>query len=348
MPETTAKNEALNVALQQVAEKIRKAETVMIATHTHPDGDCLGSGLALRLALRKMGKKVHVVNRDEVPGNLTFLPGKDTILHPGEVNTPYDLLVFVDCADRNRVVDMNSPSERELFEHLWQLSDEQVQMDHHGTNPGYCTVNAVDAQASAAAVLVWKLLPLLPVELDRDIAICLYAALLTDTGNFAQDNVNADSFSMMADLMGADLPLVSICRTAFQEKGRKQVSMMRRALNSLRFSADGCVNMMTLSAQDFAEENAGSQDVDMVVEMGRDIEGVHMAMLATEREEGIKISFRSIAPWRVDTVAAMFGGGGHRQAAGATVTGKTLSEAAEQVFESLMATHAEQKSALGL
>ena len=197
-----------------------------------------------------------------------------------------------------------------------------AQVDHHGTNPAYAQVNDVDPHAPATSLLVKELLDALHVTITRDIAICLYTAVATDTGNFAFSYTTAEAFSMTSELMGYGLPLSEMNRLLFRQRTPQQLALLSRALNTLAFHENGQITTMRLSQKDFIECGALPEHADAVVNYGVDIVGVKMAMMAREDADGtVKIALRAIEPTRVDGVAFSLGGGGHAQASGCTVDG---------------------------
>ena len=183
---------------------------------------------------------------------------------------------------------------------------------------------------------------MLGVEADREIAECLYTGISTDTGNFLQDNTNEDALRVVAAIQHTGFSQAELGRRLFAERRPEQVALITRALQTLRYDARGAVTCMMLTRSDFEETGALSEDADTIVNFGRDIRGVHMAMLARETEDGVKMSLRSIAPYQVNGVAKAFGGGGHEQASGCTVRGMSLKDAADAVFLALQKALEEQ------
>lgn len=328
--------------LQAVAEILKGSRRIAIAAHLNPDGDCIGSALAMRLILRRMGKEADVFDRDKVPDNMMFLAGADTVRPLSAAEGPYDVLLCVDCADLQRIVSFSVPEQKEQFDRLLGMCGKVVQIDHHGTNPCYGDAWAVDGDAAAACVLVYDIMGLLGVSVDREIAECLYTGISTDTGNFLQDNTNEGALRVVAAIQGTGFSQAELGRKLFAERRPAQVALISRALQTLRYASDGGVTCMTLTLADFEETGALPEDADTIVNFGRDILGVHMAMLARETAEGIKMSLRAIAPYRVNDVAKSFGGGGHAQASGCTLHGVPLLEAADTVFLALQKALEEQ------
>ena len=328
--------------LERVAQALRGAERIAIVGHLNPDGDCIGSALGMRLILRKMGKTADVFIRDRVPEILRFLSGADTVRTFQEAQGTYDVLLCVDCADLGRIGGTPGSEAADAFESLRTRSGMLCQIDHHGTNPLYGDAYAVDGEAAAACVLVYDEMEILGVPADREIAECLYTGISTDTGNFLQDNTNEGALRVVAAIQDTGFSQAELGRHLFAERRPEQVALITRALQTLRYAMDGQVTCMTLRKADFEETGALAEDADTIVNFGRDICGVHMAMLARETDEGVKMSLRSIAPYRVNDVARAFGGGGHAQASGCTLHGMQLQEAAERVFQALQEALAQQ------
>lgn len=299
--------------LDGIIEAVHRAETIALCAHVNPDGDTLGSCLALRLGLISLGKTVDVFCDDRVPDSLRFMPGADAVRPAEEAAARYDLLLSVDVSDGARMGGVAALRDR---------CARTAQVDHHGTNPGFMAENCVDPEASATGLIVRELLERLGVALSRDIATCLYVAISTDTGNFSYSNTTAEAFAAAGELVALGLPLSKLNRVLFQERSKPQVLLLGRALSSLRFYRGGLITVMTLSEADFAACGALQEHADAIVNFGLDVTGVKLSVLARENGAGgVKASLRAVEPYRVDTVAAAFGGGGHMLAAGCSLSG---------------------------
>ena len=312
---------------EKIADLIRYAHSIAVCSHVNPDGDTLGCAAAMGIAMKKMGKKVSLFCDGKVPDQLSFLPGITEMRRPEENAGPFDLLLSVDVSDIKRLGSCSM---------LIKNSAHTAQIDHHPTNPLFMEVNCVDGNAPAACLLVRKELKALGVELDRDLAVCLYTGVSTDTGNFAFSATNSECFSLMSELMELDLPLAKLNRILFRERAMPQVLLMGRALNSLRYYEDGKIAVMKLTVQDFKDCGALAEHADTLVNFGVDTIGTRMAFLAREADDGtIKFSLRAKEPYTVSDIAQSFGGGGHPQASGITMSG-TLDEAAELVLGAMI------------
>jgi len=311
----------------EIAQLIRAARTIALCSHVNPDGDTVGSVLALKLGLEKLGKQVSVFCQDKIPGTLGMLKGVDEFQHTTEQR--FDLLICVDVSDQSRMGDCAA---------LLQQAERTAQIDHHGTNPCYAQVNSVDEDAPATGLLIMEQLDALGVATDKDIAMCLYAAIATDTGNFAFKSTNAEAFAVMAQLMACDLPLDEMNRVLFRQRQKPHVRLLAKALSSLRFHAGERITTMQLTYQDFLDCDALPEHADAIVNYGVDIPGVEMALLARENADGsIKMALRAVAPTRVDEIAHSFGGGGHAQASGCTVH-LPLDQAVRSVLDAMQKT----------
>ena len=311
---------------QQVLSAVQAAGSVLLFCHVSPDGDTLGSALALKLRMTAMGKSVRLFVDGEWPSNLAFLPGMSAAEGPDAAVETADLALAVDVSCEERL-GACAPA--------FFAAKRTAVVDHHGSNPGFARINWIDGDAPATAVLVYRLLVELGGSLSRDEAVCLYTGLSTDTGNFIYESTSAESFRMMAALMDAGLPLAEYARRLFRVKELPFVRLLGQTLPSLRLFCGGRVAGLTLTAEQMRRAGAKPGHTDGLVDYAIDLKGVVMAYFARETEDGrVKVSLRALEPWHVDQVAVRFGGGGHRLASGLTVN-MPLAEAAQAVEAAL-------------
>lgn len=296
--------------LKEMFEVLRKAPKVALFSHVSPDGDCIGSMLALGLALEKMGKEVSFYNPDPLPGYLAFLPGSSRIRQ--ELPNPQPkILLFVDCTDLSRV----NLSRSKISEDGTVLN-----IDHHISNLYFGDFNWVDAQASAVGEVVLTLIRQLGVELDEDIATNLYTAIVTDSGCFQYSNTTAQTHRSTADLLDIGVDLSYIHHQIFDQKPLAQIKLLQCALNGLEIHADGQLAIMILRAEDFQKSSAEQEMSEGLVNHARSVAGVEVAVLLKEvGPNEIKGGLRSNLWLNVNEIAALFGGGGHQRAAGCTL-----------------------------
>ena len=314
--------------LNEVLWAIRGAKSVALVCHVSPDGDTIGSALALRHGLEQTGRRTALFCQDLPPEYLCFMDGAEDFRRPESVRADehFDLLLCVDISDESRMGTCAS---------LRACADHTAQIDHHGTNTGFCEANCVDSEAPACALVAYELLQRLGCAITPQIALCLAVALSTDTGHLVYNGTTPEAFCVMGELVEAGAPIAEAYRRLYRERPPRQVALLQRALGTLTFHDQGRITSIRLTRQDFENCGARGEDAEIIVNYGLDVQGVRMCVFARETEAGkVKLSLRSVAPWRVSGVAQRFGGGGHAQAAGATVT-LPLNEAVSQVVAAM-------------
>ena len=295
----------------RLADALRAAERVFLCTHIAPDGDAIGCLLAAKLLLEGMGKDVTACCADPVPKRFMLLPGAADVVRPEQATGDFDTALSLDAADFQRIGACGGVYERVPV---------RLQIDHHGTNPGFADENEVDAEAPAAGVIVIRLYKALEQPLTRDAAVCLYAAISTDTGNFSFPSVNAETFEAMAELMKTGFDLGFWARQMHLTHEREYLGMLSRALSRLKFLYDGKVTTTTVLPRDYADIGALPEHTDNIVNYGMYIPGVMLSCFVNSTGENVtKFSFRALPPYSAQKVAVRLGGGGHVAAAGATL-----------------------------
>lgn len=298
----------------RVMEILRSYDQILVSGHINPDGDAIGSSAALVWLLRRMGKQAALYNATGVPEYLSWMP------LPGEAyrvvaRLPFKpkLLVSLDCAD---VWCLG----KELAGMLPQLAS--VNVDHHQGNPRFGTLyNWIDPRMAATGQMVAALADAAEVALDGELAACVYVALVTDTGSFSHGNTTADVFRLTARLMDNGLDAVSIRNQLDNQWSMSKIKLWGRLLQQIRLERDDMVGVCTVTMAALAEAGARKEDLEGFVEQIRHIRGVRVALLAREDAPGrCKVSLRSTGSDDVRVTAAQFGGGGHKNAAGVTLT----------------------------
>jgi phosphoesterase RecJ-like protein len=316
-----------NCSFKDALTMIREAKDILLCTHLMPDGDAFGSMLALNDLCRQLGKRAVMVCHHPVPAYLRFLPGSGDINLPVEIaQKAFDLAISIDASDIERLGDSAA---------IFLKAGRTLQMDHHQTNTMFAQYNMVLDELPASGSLVFRFFQEAGFAFSRDVAVYLYTAIGTDTGNFCFSNVTDETFEQAAQLMRSGLPLQETARALHLMQEKEQVLLLGRALYSLRFFEDGRLSGMQLSKKDFLECQAGGEHTERIVNHGLYIPGVQMCYLASEQDDGIKFSFRAIAPWEVSRIAFAFDGGGHAQAAGCTIPGP-LEDAILRVRKALL------------
>ncbi|MDP4158619.1 MAG: bifunctional oligoribonuclease/PAP phosphatase NrnA [Bacillota bacterium] len=299
-----------NPPVDEIIEVLRKAPKVALFSHVSPDGDCIGSILAIGLALEKMGKEVFFYNPDPVPDNLRFLPAASRISQELP-DSSQQTWMFVDCTDFQRVNLAAS-----------QISSEStvLNLDHHISNQFFGDLNWVDPQACACGELAVTLINKLGIEIERDMAINLYTAIVTDSGCFQYSNTTAQTHRLTAELLDTGFDLSRIHHNLYDQKPLAQLKLLQCALDSLEIYAEGQLAVMTLSLEDFQKSGAAQELSEGLVNHIRSLAGVEAAILLKEvGPQEIKGGLRSNLWLNVNEIAARFGGGGHQRAAGCTL-----------------------------
>lgn len=303
------------LALRAMAEHIEKNDDFLLIAHTSPDGDTLGSVLALTEAMLGMGKQVQTVCEHTVPHIYRFLPNFQRVLLPKDAK-PARHVIAVDCADEERM------GEARIF---FDRADTTGNVDHHMTNASYAKLNVVNGGLAAAGELIFDLIGLLPWPMNKQAATCLYCALMTDTGNFAYRNTRPSTLRIAADLLERGADNNEINRMVYRTVPLCKQKLLGVALTNAAFFAEGAIGLTYVTLEDFARVGASEEDTEGIIDHIRDIEGVEIAILIREAGAGLyKVSLRSKLRADVGAIAQSLGGGGHRQAAGCTIKGEYL------------------------
>ncbi|HEX9776244.1 MAG TPA: bifunctional oligoribonuclease/PAP phosphatase NrnA [Actinomycetota bacterium] len=285
--------------------------TIGLACHVGPDGDALGSMLAVGLALRSRGIEVAASwgsEPFEVPAALSFLPGRDLLVPPARFPGEPAVLLTFDAGSLDRVGTLAAAA---------QKAGTLIVVDHHASNDRFGAVNLVDPDAAASAVIAAELLDRLQIPLDADVASGLYTGLVTDTGRFQHSNTTPAVHALAARLIAAGAPHVAITDRVYNTWKRGFLTLAGDALARLR-ERDGMV-WTWVTQEDLARHGVGLADLDPLIDLVRTAEGIDVAAVLKQQPEGnYKVSMRSRAATDVGSICASFGGGGHRLAAGFT------------------------------
>ncbi|WP_418519245.1 DHH family phosphoesterase [Pseudoruminococcus massiliensis] len=306
------------ITLESAAKTLLSKDKILILTHRSPDGDTIGSGYALAMALRKLGKSVKVDCTDPFPEKYSYFTDKLEKLEFDE-----EFVVSVDIADTKL-----------LGEKLSDYADKiDLCIDHHGSNTKYAKEYYVEASAAAAAQVIAKLIRLMNVDFDKDIANAIYTGITTDTGCFRYTNVTAETHRIAADMIDCGAESGMINRLMFETKSRSRLEIERRVMDSIQFYLDGRCAIAYATIDMMKESGAVDSDMEGVSSLPRQIEGVMAGITLREKNNGkFKVSVRTTDELDASAICANFGGGGHKAAAGCMITG-TLNEAIEQIIE---------------
>ncbi|HSW10949.1 MAG TPA: bifunctional oligoribonuclease/PAP phosphatase NrnA [Bacillota bacterium] len=296
-----------------IVRALREGGSFLVLLHELPDGDSVGATLAMLLALQRLGKRAMAVGADRVPRSYRFLPMAEQVRVTGELPLEsWDTAVVLDCADPERAGDAWP---------LAQRAEKLINIDHHVTNIGYGDLNLVDPGASATSELVYSLVRELGIEVDRDMADCLFTGIMTDTGSFRYANASPRTFRIAAELMEAGASPEVLASSVWESRSIASLRLLARALTTLKLSDDGRMAWLTVDDAALAETGADEQEVEGFVNYPRSLEGVEVAILFRPMADGrTRVALRSKGRADVSRVAHALGGGGHPRAAGCVLT----------------------------
>ena len=287
-------------------------EKILVLTHESPDGDAIGSSLAMKLALESLGKNPDVII-PEFPETFKFLPGTKDVKESSDVEK-YDLVISLDCATLNRLVG------NEHFENAKRT----IVIDHHGSNTMYADFNYVNPVSPACCEILAGMFDYYNINITKEIGSCLLTGIITDTGGFKYPATTAETFEFTAELLRKGVNVSEIYRRVLQTVSRAHFELAKRVMDRMEILEDGKVTFTYIDKKDEEEVGAKPGDHEGLVEIGRDIDGVEVSIFIRQREDGTdayKVSMRSTEYVNVNDVCLMFGGGGHPRAAGAIATG---------------------------
>lgn len=299
------------MTLDEILKEIKKAEKIVILTHESPDGDAVGSSLAMKLMLKEIGKESDVI-MTEYSRLFNFLPSVKEIKTSSEISN-YDLAIAVDCATLKRL------SERKYFEN----AKKTIVIDHHGSNEMYGDLNYVNPVSPACCEILAGIFEYFELEMTKDIGICLMTGIITDTGGFQYSGVNSETFEFASELLRKGVDISDIYKRTLRTKTKANFELTKRVIDRMEILEDGRVTFTYINSADEIEVGAEPGDHEGLVEIGRDIEGVEVSIFIRQKddENAYKISLRSGEYVNVSDICLLFGGGGHPRAAGALIQG---------------------------
>lgn len=320
--------EAYRKQLEEAKAFIQAHDHYLVVSHVNPDGDAIGSTLAVGQMLRFLGKSFAMVNEGEVPFKFGMLPDSGGILNYSVQQGPpsFDCVIAVDCADYQRIG---------LVKEWFNADTPILNIDHHPTNDGFGRVNLIRADAAATAEVLYDLATLLAISWAKPLADCIYTGLLTDTGGFRYSNTTPRVLKIASEMLEYGVDGNDLADQFLEKLTLSHVMVLQKALAALNFTGDKRIAWVSVSLQDVADAHAQNADLEGLVNYPRNIEGVEVGLLFKQIDgEKWKVSFRSAGLVDVADVAKHFGGGGHIRAAGCAVKG-TLDQAVEQILREI-------------
>ncbi|MGI8811128.1 MAG: DHH family phosphoesterase [Pyrinomonadaceae bacterium] len=308
--------------LSQVVELIENKQKFGITTHIKPDGDGVGSSLGLCWLLRSLGKTAEVIVRGEVPASYRSLPGADEIRNVESVDNEYDAIFIIECSSLDR------PGIKGLD------SEFTVNIDHHATSEHFGTINWIDSTASAVGEMIYNLCKAIGGRVTKEIAECVYMALVTDTGSFHFSNTTERTLKVASELIKAGVKPAEISEAVYNNYPWSRIELMRQVLGTVKRDDTGTVAYMRQTLEMRAQ--AGAVDGDNNGFVNIPLAAREIAAVVYMREVGensFRVSLRSKGDINVAKIAEKFGGGGHRNAAGLKIEGDWTDKERELVDE---------------
>jgi bifunctional oligoribonuclease and PAP phosphatase NrnA len=318
--------------IRTIVDQFKRHQRFLVVSHTHPDGDAIGSLLATGLTLRAMGKDVHLFNESPIPAVYRFLPSVNTIQQQIDPALPFDAAIVLDCGDIDRIGDFAA---RIIQAPLL------INIDHHVTNTHFGHLPLIDADACATAEIIYRLIKLLPVKINCAIATAIYTGILTDTGSFRFSNTTRAAFAICEEMVGKGTNPYEVAQFVYGTYSLGRIKLLNLALDSLEISLNGKLSIMTLTQRMLRETRTQAEDIDGLINYARRIEDVKVAALIHElgsnggkghtSRSHYHVSLRSDGTVDVARIAARYGGGGHTSAAGFSAEA-TLPELKKQLM----------------
>jgi bifunctional oligoribonuclease and PAP phosphatase NrnA len=310
----------------KIISKIKESNKIAIMSHIMPDGDNVGSSLALYNTLKKLGKDVHFILDDDIPKVYKFLKNSDKVERPSQYEH-FDAVIALDCGDAGRLGKSR----------LYLENNFVINIDHHISNDEFGNLNMVDPNAAATAEIVYQIIKILGVAMDKEISEFLYIAIVTDTGQFQYSNTTFKTHQIAGELINNGVNVSLMFERVYQNSSKEKVMLMKTALDTLEFYHNDSISCITLTLKQMEDINAMDMDSDGIINLARDIECVEAAIFLKELEQGkIKVGLRSKKVIDMAAIALQFGGGGHVRAAGCTLHG-TMEEIKEKILEAIIA-----------
>ena len=305
----------LNATFEKIGEVLHAHDSFILLSHVRPDGDAIGSQIALGFALMAMGKSVRMINEDGLPENLAFMAGAERIESPPADALDVEVAIALDTATKPRLGDaaLHAASKASFW----------LNIDHHISNPGYGDLNLIDSTSPATGQILYDLITSLNLPMPAETRDAIYVAVSTDTGSFQYPSTTAKTYDMAADLIRRGVDVGKINSLTYDEQPYRRLELMRALLTTLERSADGVIAYWELRDQTRIDLELRPEDSEGLIDVIRAIRGVQLAVFFEELHDGkIRISMRS-KDRRLDVckIAMEFGGGGHALAAGIRMKG---------------------------
>lgn len=304
------------MSLKKAIEQIKKHKIFLISTHINPEADGIGAELAFLSLLKKMGKRGFIVNESRLPAECAFLPGAGALQSLSHQKiSAFDCVVFMDCSEASRagkVAQMNLKNKPTL------------NIDHHISNTRFASVNWVELKASSTCEMVHRLYQKLKVTIDADIALMLYAGMAVDTGSFRYSNTSAQTHRIAASFIDKGVRPAHVYHRLFENNSFSDIQLLGRILLTIKRNAQGKIAWALILRHALKHVYPSIDLAESVLNLLRSIREVELAIIFKEsrgKKNQFRVNFRSQTNFDCNYLASCFGGGGHKNAGGATITG---------------------------
>jgi len=296
--------------LQQIVDAVRQRQRFVVSSHSRPDGDSIGSQLAFAYAARALGKDVTVINRDAAPPPLMAFPGVPSIHLADQVSGDFDAAVIMECGDIHR------PGVAGLERYF------VINIDHHPGNLGYGAINWFDESAAACGEMVFDLVNALGVPLSLEIATHIYLAILTDTGSFHYSSISPRTFDICRQLLEVGVDPVAVARSVYDSNNMGRLKLFGAVLSAMQIDPSGRIAIVYLDHEMARSAGGTYEDTEGLINLPLTVKEIQSVVFFKQNEgDEYRVSMRSKGEIDIGAVAKEFGGGGHKNAAGCTVTG---------------------------
>ncbi len=314
--------------MKKIIDIIDNANSVLIVSHKRPDGDSIASQIALYHALKSVGKSVYILNEHDMPEKFAFLQSDGIINHILNGNE-YDTIVFLDCANMNRIGNNSLELIKPILKHC-----NCINIDHHTSNDHFCRYNMVNTETSSTCEMIYSLFEGLNININTAIATSLLTGIITDTGFFKFSNTSAETFEIVTKLIKKGANINSIAYEIYMNRPIEEIRLIRTVFERIEIIDDKIVSY--IDNNDFLKTGAKSEYTDGIVNQILYIKGIKAAVLIIQDGNNVRISFRSKDEvYDMNKLASVFDGGGHKNAAGAYISNITIKEAVSKIKELL-------------
>lgn len=309
-------------------DEIEKYKNIYLTAHVNPDGDSIGSTLALANFMKdKLNKHVTVVIEDNIPSSFKFLPGVESIKTDTSDIKEIDLLITLDCASRDRLA---------LDKSLVDSAKYIINIDHHITNTKFGDMNFVDSSASSTGEVLYEMIKAMNFDINKKIATCLYVSISTDTGSFKYTNTTSNTHLIASKLLEKDIDLETINIELYQKRSLEKTMLLMEGIKQLTLLKNNTVGIVAIDDEILKSCGARTQDSELIVDFIRNIDTINLAcVLRPVDKNTTKVSMRSKKDIDVSKIALVFGGGGHAKAAGCTIN-SNVAEAKEIIIKEIL------------